>query len=115
MKKLIPVIACIALAACTATKLLTPTQTDADRGAKTYPGYTLTDLNQGKALFEQNCNKCHGLKNPASRNADKWGQIVPVMVKRANKKAGSEIINDKDQALILHYLVTMSTAPKPAK
>jgi len=34
------------------------------------------------------------------------------MTKKANKKAGAQIINPDQETLILQYLVTMSTAPR---
>jgi cytochrome c5 len=100
----------LALVSCSA-KLLVPTQADADRGMTKYEGLSLTSLLEGKALFEQNCSKCHGLKSPTSRNEEKWNKIVPIMVKKVNKKAGKEELDAAEEQLILKYLVTMSTAP----
>jgi hypothetical protein len=101
----------IVLAGCFSAKLLTPTQNDVDRVQQKFPNYTLEQLNQGKMLYEQHCNKCHGLKNPSSRSEEKWKSIVPDMSKKVNKK-NSNALNPDAQEKILKYLITMSTAPK---
>jgi cytochrome c5 len=85
---------------------------DVDRVSSKYPGYNLAGLNEGKALFEQTCNKCHRLKNPTSRNEDKWTKIVPSMIKKLNKKEGKVVIGDKQQESILRYIITMNSARK---
>lgn len=100
----------LALVSCSA-KLLAPTQADADRGKAKYEGLTLASLNEGKELFQQNCSQCHGLKSPTSKTEEKWNKIVPIMVKKVNKKAGKEELDAAEEQLILKYLVTMSTAP----
>jgi mono/diheme cytochrome c family protein len=114
MKKLF-FLTLVILTSCTAAKLMTPAQSDVDRVSTKYPGYTLADLNQGKMLFEQTCSQCHKLKDPTSRNEDKWKKIVPAMITKLDKKEGKQAVTDDQQALILKYLVTMSTGPKPAK
>ncbi|MBL7932770.1 MAG: hypothetical protein JNL60_12750 [Bacteroidia bacterium] len=115
MKNKIAVISLtIVLSACGAVKLATPSDADAQRGSQKYPGLSLASLNEGKALFEQNCARCHGLKDPTKRDEEKWNAVVPRMVKKVNKKVGHEEIDPKEQQLILQYLVTMSTV-KPAK
>jgi cytochrome c2 len=110
MRKILLLAFIVIVSACGTVKLLTPTQADADRGTQKFTGYTLADLNQGKTLFEQDCAKCHRLKRPESRNEEQWNKIVPKMVKKANKEAGTEKINQADQDLILHYLITMNAA-----
>ena len=109
MKKL-TILTLILFAACVPVKLAIPTQADADRGAKQFNGFTLAELNQGKTLYEQNCAECHRLKYPRSKTEAEWTKIVPNMVRRANRDAGREKIKPHDQELILHYVITMSTA-----
>jgi cytochrome c5 len=113
MKKSVFFFSMILLTACTAAKLMTPAQSDVDRVATKYPGYTLADLNQGKSLFEQTCSQCHKLKDPLSKKEDQWKEIVPQMINKLDKKQGKQVIDDKQQQLILQYLVTMSTGAKP--
>jgi cytochrome c5 len=99
MKKLAVLFILAALVAC--SKMLTPTQSDADRAAAKFPGLTLAELNEGKTLYADNCAKCHSLKKPKSRNEEGWRKIVPPMAKKAKITADHE---DK----ILKYVVTMS-------
>lgn len=96
-------------------KLIAPAQSDVERVSAKYPGYTLTELNGGKALFEQTCSKCHKLKNPASRNEDKWKKIVPKMMAKLNKKEGRQVLDDRQQESILKYIITMNLAAKSEK
>jgi cytochrome c5 len=103
------------LTACATVKLIPPAQSDVDRVSSKYPGYSLTDLKSGQALFEQTCNRCHRLKNPTSRDEDQWNKIVPKMIQKLNKKEGSVVIDNKQEQSILQYLVTMSGAPKPSR
>lgn len=100
------------MAACVSTKVLTPTQADADRLKTKYPNLTLADLNEGKALYEKHCQSCHKLYRPNSRNEQKWNEIVPPMVKKVNRKG--EVLDNRAQELILKYVVTMHDA-KSAK
>ena len=88
-------------------KLMVPAQSDVDRVSGKYPDYSLAGLNADKALYESTCSRCHRLKNPASRSETKWDKIVPKMIARLNKKEGKEVIDAKQQASILRYLVTM--------
>ncbi len=110
-KPILIAIAVVLLSACSA-KLMDLTQTDAERGSAKFKGATLESLNQGKSVFQENCNECHGLKKPSSRTEERWNKIVPAMVKKLNLKMGKEVIDSKKQDLLLQYLVTMSDAPK---
>lgn len=114
MKK-ISIISTLAILCSCSAKLITPTQSDVDRVSGTYPGYSLADLNQGKAIFIQNCDECHKFKKPASQSEAEWLEVVPEMVAKANKKAGRTIIDTKSQEQLLKYLLTMRTAGKTGK
>ena len=114
MKKLFYLFFISLFAACS-VKLIAPAQSDVERVSAKYPGYTLTELNDGKALFEQTCTRCHRLKNPASRNEDKWKNIVPKMMTKLNKKEGKQVLDDKQQESILKYIITMNLAAKSTK
>ena len=110
MKKNLCIFSFTLLAACSA-KLLAPTQADVDRVATKYPGYSLAELNKGKTMYEQNCKSCHGLKNPTSRDENQWSAVVPKMVEKVNKKAGTTKIDNLSQQTLIKYLVAMSLAP----
>ncbi|MNV05344.1 hypothetical protein D3C71_956770 [compost metagenome] len=88
-----------------------PSQADVERVQAKFPGYSLTDLNDGKKLFEANCAMCHGLKKPASRTEEQWKTIVPRMVKKANGKNGNTL-DAAGEEKILRYVITMGSAPK---
>ena len=106
MRKLFVLCAVLFLAACSAAiKLSAPSQTDADRASKTFPGLTLADLNSGKTAYEENCAKCHRLKNPVNFSEEKWRKVLPPMAKKAK-------IDAKTEDLILKYVVTMSGVKK---
>ncbi len=108
MKKIIIGFSVLLFCACSA-KVAMLSQADADRGKIKFPGATLTSLNEGKAHYEQYCGTCHGLKKTTSESEAEWNRIVPEMVKKTNKKAGSEVVDAKKQELILQYVVTMCT------
>lgn len=108
LKNIIALSAFILLSGCAAVKLATPTQMDADRAASKYPGTSVEDLARGKSLYETNCGRCHGIKDPASESEEEWNKIVPIMVKKVNKNG--TIIDAKGQEDILRYVVTMGSA-----
>ena len=114
MKNILFIATIILLSACGA-RLMMPTQADANRGAAKFAGLTLADLEKGKSIFEHNCNKCHPLKSPTGRNEEKWNKVVPRMVYKVNHKMHETRIDSASQVILLHYLVTMSTAPKKKK
>lgn len=116
MKKLFIVLGLACLVACaknasktTSADNSAPSQADVDRVQAKYAGYTLAELTEGKALYEKNCVNCHKLYAPKSQSEAGWRKEVPPMVKKANKKAGSEVITAASQEKILRYVVTMAT------
>jgi len=64
------------------------------------PGKLKADsVRTGKALYENNCVRCHKLKNPAKYTMVQWPGLVNKMQKRAK-------ITDEQKTLILTYLAT---------
>ena len=104
MKKILAVLMMLVFAGCT-VHLLEPVDADAVRGGEKYPGITLDELQHGKFLYERYCEKCHRLKKPESRKEEGWIKIMPKMALKSK-------IDAPTKDLILHYLITMSTAPK---
>lgn len=112
MKKLLLILSIVFLAACKPVRLITPGQADVNRVSQKFPGLTVGELNEGKSIFENNCNICHRLKNPESKSEKRWDRIVPKMVHRVNKRKKQNGIDSTSEVILLKYLVTMSTAPK---
>jgi mono/diheme cytochrome c family protein len=98
--------------ACGASKKMTiavPTQKDAVRGAKKYPGYTLADLTRGEALHTKKCAGCHAPKNPAYFTAEALSKTVPEMAKMTNNNYGGGVgVSATEELDILKYMITMS-------
>ena len=46
--------------------------------------YTEQQMAEGKTIWQNNCNKCHKLFEPESRDVAKWEAVLPSMVKRAH-------------------------------
>ncbi|HSD15594.1 MAG TPA: hypothetical protein VLB74_13160 [Flavobacterium sp.] len=107
MKKIILTLAAALIIVSCAVKLVTPTQTDVDRMQAKYPGYTLDELNQGKSMYEQHCAECHKLKNPTKFSEEELQKVVPMMVKKVNKKHPNTL-DDNAKDLILKYAITMN-------
>ena len=89
-----------------------PTQADVDRVKEKYSGYTLAEMNEGRKLYQNNCNLCHGLKKANSESEAEWEKIVPPMVAKVNEKTGTTTLDAADEQKILRYLVAMSLAGK---
>lgn len=111
MKKIILASLSVLLVSC-AVKLVIPEQTDVDRVQTKFPNYTLVELNQGKAAYEQYCAECHRLKKPTKFTEEEWKKIVPKMVKKSNKKFPDNLIDEPTKELILKYVITMNGHPK---
>ncbi len=95
------------LMGCFTYQSVTPVQADVNRMSATYPNLNVEELKQGQMLYEQHCNNCHGYKNPAKKDAEGWSKTVPRMAGKINKKG--EVLTEKDQELIIRFLVTMGS------
>lgn len=105
MKKTLTILTVMGLLVACSPKFITPMQTDVDRVADKFPGYTLTDLKQGMTLYQTKCSMCHPAKAPRSHNEEQWRDIVPEMVQKANKKETR--ITPEEADAILKYVITM--------
>jgi hypothetical protein len=83
-------------------------QADVDRAQAKFPGITLTQLESGRMQYEENCQSCHGLKDPTDYTEDRIRQVVPVMAKKANDRAGRTVVDLEEQDLIMKYMVAIS-------
>jgi mono/diheme cytochrome c family protein len=85
------------------------TQTDVERAVKLYANVTYDDLVKGQSLYKENCGNCHGLKKPTYTNEEGWRKVVPRMSVKVNRKAGTMVLGEKEQELIVRYLVTLGS------
>ncbi len=95
----------IVLTAC-GTRLLAPTEDDVISIRDQYPDATLTALNEGKTLYQENCSRCHALHDPADFTDKQWGLLVPDMAKKAQKKGIN--ITGNMQTKISMYLMAVN-------
>ena len=60
--------------------------------------YDERQLQEGKAIFASRCTHCHGLKDPASRDAAAWNKILKRMIPMAK-------LDDAQWQLVRAYLL----------
>lgn len=89
----------IGLTACSGVAVA-PLQADADRIASAYPGTTLAELDEGRALYKANCGACHGLIKPSALPEDKWKKMVHVMAPKAK-------LGEVEEQKILKYVLAV--------
>jgi len=108
--KILTLIALIGILASCATKQATVkaglSEADVNRVKSFFPDYSLSELQKGESLYKANCGACHSLKDPSAESEATWKGIVPPMVKKANKKNGTALSAQDEQA-ILRYVLTM--------
>jgi hypothetical protein len=63
------------------SSLYIPTSSDVTANA------TLAELQQGRALYIDNCNSCHGLYNPDSNTPSGWRSVLNSMAPRTGMSA----------------------------
>ncbi len=101
--------ATLVLAACAPKQFYAPNDLDIERGRTKFPNYTLAEMNRGKIVYSQNCGNCHAYKNPSKYSESEWNEIVPRMVKKANKN--DMLINKEEAELLRKFVITMSLRP----
>jgi cytochrome c len=107
MRKTFIVLSVIIFAACS-PKVYVPSDTDAIRGSEKFPGVTVAELNEGKALYEQKCTICHQAMKLTSKTEEQWRKIVPDMAARY-EKSGKGVISMAEQDKILKYILVMGS------
>ncbi len=63
-------------------------------------------IQEGEAIFENQCTLCHEPKNIQDYNYEQWVEIVEDMSQRVNKKLRREEIRAMDEANLLTYIKT---------
>lgn len=100
------VLGAVALAAAVGCATLAhPGPVDAAWAAERWPGTTLQDLAQGRALYVKRCAGCHSLYRPERYPPDLWAPHIDEMSERAALKQG-------ERETLLRFLETMSR-PRP--
>lgn len=79
-------------------------ESDANRMSAKFPGITLSDLQNGKALHEEYCGKCHSLHRGNELSEEELNKVVPRMAKKSQ-------IDEQKKDMILKYMITMNTRP----
>lgn len=98
----------IVLVGCFAKKITNELSVDSayEKLKKEYPEYSEVDYNQGKMLYEQTCNTCHGFKDPSKYSSEELKAIVPNMVRKSNQKKGTSL-TALDSDLIYKYILAI--------
>mgnify|MGYP002077123683 CR=1 FL=1 len=76
-------------------------QADVERGQAIFPDLSLTQLQEGKKINDQDCGRCHRVHQPAELTEQEWRKIVPIMAKKAK-------IDKQAEDLVLRYVVSLS-------
>jgi mono/diheme cytochrome c family protein len=66
-------------------------------GADVTANATLEELQQGRVLYIENCNSCHGLYNPDSNSPSQWRSILSNMAPKAG-------LSSSETQLVTKYL-----------
>jgi hypothetical protein len=56
---------------------------------------TLQELQEGRALYINNCGNCHQLYSPDNYSATQWRSILSSMAPRTNLSTSDELLVDK--------------------
>lgn len=78
-----------------------PTAQDAEWAQRDWPGTTVQDLAQGRALYVDKCSGCHNLHLPAEHTPEEWKGYVAYMTADAKITPG-------EQRAIARYLAAAS-------
>jgi hypothetical protein len=66
--------------------LYVPTSADATANA------TLQQLQQGRALYVDNCGKCHGFYNPDGFSSSQWNSVLSSMAPKTSLSSGEIVL-----------------------
>jgi len=91
----------VALAAACSAALDHPTPQDAEWAQRDWPGTTVKDLAQGRALYVDKCSSCHNLHLPSEYSPEEWKGYVAYMVTEAK-------LTPEEHETIARYLAAAS-------
>jgi len=85
-----------------------PTALDVERLQPVDPGYSLAELQAGRAIYVQRCSSCHAVHGPGEYRGDQWAGLVARMQREKKVK-----IPEQDRQVMERYLVAFSsTSPR---
>ena len=88
-----------------------PTEADVARIQVKFPDATLAKLESGRLSYEQDCQTCHGLKNPKDYSEERIRMIVPAMAEKANQRAGRVVVDSEEEVMIMQYMIAIHDRP----
>jgi cytochrome c5 len=100
MKKLSLIVLAIGItiSSCTSKKAASGEKTPEQIVAEVKKNYTAAQMDEGKALWQENCKKCHKLHDGPDYTVKKWENVLPRMFNRAK-------VNDDQAGKIRAYLL----------
>lgn len=69
--------------------------------AEAMASFSVEELAQGETLFANNCDKCHKLFEPESRDAEKWNNVLKRMLPKTQ-------LTQDESKLVRAYLIANS-------
>ncbi|HVE85648.1 MAG TPA: hypothetical protein VND93_22495 [Myxococcales bacterium] len=79
-----------------------PTAETAARAQARWPGSSLAELEQGRAVFAQRCSGCHSLPLPDSRSEKQWKAVLDEMGEEAK-------LTPSERVLVERFLLSVRT------
>lgn len=103
MKRILIYTSLICFIGCAGSKIVLTDNEDANyQYAKAkFAGYTKAMYLQGKTIDQNNCGRCHKLKNPSLFTEEKLNKVVPKMGDKAK-------LTEADKELVLKYYIAGS-------
>lgn len=96
------VFATLFVVACATQAASTIAHTDAvPTKAEAMASFSAEELAQGETLFANNCDKCHKLFEPESRDAEKWNNVLKRMLPKTQ-------LTQDESKLVRGYLIANS-------
>lgn len=92
----------LVLVACTATKIMKPTEAQLPTMQQKVPDITLARAEQGYTVYKEKCSACHRLHAPSERTPAQWDTILAKMLPKA------KVHEDSTKNLITDYLHALS-------
>ncbi len=81
-----------------AAKVATTTTETIETPEEITAKFNAEQLENGKIIWQSNCNKCHKLYEPNSRNKEKWDRVLRRMIPKAK-------LSPEDGALVRAYIL----------